>query len=496
MPEVTIVALPEPNDPIHKISSEKKAHLTLLFLGEVTDEELRHILEFVGHVVENSLRPFWLTSDFRGPLGPQDADVLFFDKDQGNLKVPALARDYFLGDDTIRKAYDSVEQYPEWTPHLTLGYPEKPAKPDTHEVLRYASVNFNRIAVWFGDSEGMEFRLKETRSDLAEVGEWSMSDELEDLLEHHGVKGMKWGVRKDKGHEGESATKRQIAKADKKYAKSFSGVNGLIKVQNQVADHMNSRLGALNDKYSGKDVGPGGKHQKPYLKDYEKLFGEAVDKANEAFGTNASGTGRVTIHKKGEGVETYWEATWDEIKHADKAPAGGTIRLKPKFNEKGFITSQTLEVVGEVEQTDIVGDWFEHFGVKGMRWGVRKSEPTSVEVSARPGTKVTAKGGANQPAHDDAIRVAVSKQKAKTSTTDSLSTKELQELVNRMNLEQQYSTLTSKQKTNSLEKGQKQIKTVLGVAKTYNEVSNFLNTDAGKMLKTGLLGVVKSKVGR
>lgn len=81
-----------------------------------------------------------------------------------------------------------------------------------------------------------------------------------------------------------------------------------------------------------------------------------------------------------------------------------------------------------------------------MRWGVRRNDGNPVEVSldSQPGSKVTTKGGYNQPASEDAKKVAVSKQKAKTSSTDSLSTKELQELVNRMNLEQQYSKLTSK----------------------------------------------------
>lgn len=35
MPEVTLLALPESIDPVNKISSEKVAHLTLLYLGEV-----------------------------------------------------------------------------------------------------------------------------------------------------------------------------------------------------------------------------------------------------------------------------------------------------------------------------------------------------------------------------------------------------------------------------------------------------------------------------
>jgi len=92
-----------------------------------------------------------------------------------------------------------------------------------------------------------------------------------------------------------------------------------------------------------------------------------------------------------------------------------------------------------------------HYGKKGMHWGVRRASKYSdgpkgtnnpVVTKERPGHKVTAKGGENQPASADAKAIAISRQKAKKSSTDSLSTKDLQDLVNRMNLEQQYSRLT------------------------------------------------------
>lgn len=87
-----------------------------------------------------------------------------------------------------------------------------------------------------------------------------------------------------------------------------------------------------------------------------------------------------------------------------------------------------------------------HYGVKGMRWGVRKRDtsPQKVRVIRKPGKALKTKGGENQKASPDAIRAAVAKQKARRSTTDSLSNKELQELVTRMNLEQQYARLDPK----------------------------------------------------
>src|SRR5580765_5794043 len=46
--------------------------------------------------------------------------------------------------------------------------------------------------------------------------------DIENLLEHHGTKGMKWGVRRDKGHEGESASPKKITKLDKKFVSKMS----------------------------------------------------------------------------------------------------------------------------------------------------------------------------------------------------------------------------------------------------------------------------------
>ena len=94
-----------------------------------------------------------------------------------------------------------------------------------------------------------------------------------------------------------------------------------------------------------------------------------------------------------------------------------------------------------------------HYGVKGMKWGVRRADrkarklaPTEVQTKVVPGARVQTSGGRNQKPSEDAIRVATNRQKARASTPDALSTKELQEMVTRMNLEQQYSKLTSKQK--------------------------------------------------
>jgi len=89
-------------------------------------------------------------------------------------------------------------------------------------------------------------------------------------------------------------------------------------------------------------------------------------------------------------------------------------------------------------------DVLSHYGIKGMRWGVRRSdkggsgEPSDVIIKSRPGKAPEVSGGHNQPPSDDAKRAAAYRQKAKASTIHSLSNQELKALVDRMNLEANY----------------------------------------------------------
>lgn len=192
---LVIVAIPREDDPVWKISSEKVPHLTILFLGESDSAPVNEITSFVEHAAGLTLSRFGLDVDRRGTLGDDEADVLFF---QDNWELPRikLFRDQLLKDNNIKKAYDAAPQFgppQDWTPHLTLGYPAKPAKPTSERIYW---VQFDRIAVWTGNYEGPEFIL-----DNEYAMEVAMSDTAaagRQFLAHYGVKGMKWGVRKDR----------------------------------------------------------------------------------------------------------------------------------------------------------------------------------------------------------------------------------------------------------------------------------------------------------
>jgi len=194
MSKLVIVSIPEEDDHVWRISSEKVPHMTLLFLGDaLLNPNVTQIQEFLDHAASTSLSPFGLSVDRRGKLGDDEADVLFFRSNSWDFPNIKHFRDSLLQNTNIRKAYDSVEQFPEWNPHITLGYPETPANPDNRDYPKLYEVYFDRVALWFGDYEGPEFRL--TNPENMEV---SMSSAVDGILAHYGKKGMKWGQRSTK----------------------------------------------------------------------------------------------------------------------------------------------------------------------------------------------------------------------------------------------------------------------------------------------------------
>ena len=102
------------------------------------------------------------------------------------------------------------------------------------------------------------------------------------------------------------------------------------------------------------------------------------------------------------------------------------------------------------------GDYLEHYGVKGMKWGVRKSDKSSdvsgntVRSSKRGKVKGVELSEENKKSStrpsDDKTHASILEKRVKAGSIDTLSNKELEKLLERKNLEKRYVEITSKEK--------------------------------------------------
>lgn len=246
---------------------------------------------------------------------------------------------------------------------------------------------------------------------------------LEDFLEHYGVQGMKWGVRKDKGHEGESVRTKKLPKLDKKWEKKALSSSNIIKMQNAVADKLNAPNGGLNKvnnsaKYRDVDfTNPKNRDlHTQYMKDITDTMHRTYKSVAREAGGNPSGTKRFGAKLDHIAGKVYFSL--DDVKHADFED---DIQFVGVLDAKRFVTSIEKTTEKSMQQSsDPVEDFLAHYGVLGMRWGKKKAEV---------------------PASTDAKASIAIKEKAKVGKVKALSNKQLQTAINRMQLEQNFKRL-------------------------------------------------------
>ena len=149
-----IVALPAADDPVNGASSESHAHCTLLFLGPTENLSLVELSDALKAFVEEG-QVGVITDAVNGSatLGAEGAMVSLLDAN--NL---VHIRNGLLMNPAIKAAHESVEQFPTWIPHVTLGYPDTPPA----ATFDGEAITFDRLALWFGDDkESAVFQLGE-----------------------------------------------------------------------------------------------------------------------------------------------------------------------------------------------------------------------------------------------------------------------------------------------------------------------------------------------
>ena len=133
----------------------------------------------------------------------------------------------------------------------------------------------------------------------------------------------------------------------------------------------------------------------------------------------------------------------------------------------------------DLQTHETLDDVLAHYGILGMKWGVRRSDK---QISRARKTKKSS----SQDRSEDSEKAEAARKKAKSGGAKTLSNQELQELTTRLNLEQQYSKLSTGDNSSKVAKGQEKVKKLLGVGKTAQEIYNLANSPMMKELKKNL----------
>jgi hypothetical protein len=172
-----IVAIPTATEPVHHLGDvTEPKHMTMVWLGKPEDNPNLDMDQVRGQVeaVAEQFGPLTGLVESTGQLGDDNATVWFLRGEGINE-----ARDDLLNQSYIRDGFGAVEQFPQWTPHVTAGYDlEEPIDEETSpdEII------FDRLAVWDGD-EHTEYPLgpsasTEENTEPVNGGDEEMIDEL------------------------------------------------------------------------------------------------------------------------------------------------------------------------------------------------------------------------------------------------------------------------------------------------------------------------------
>lgn len=304
-----------------------------------------------------------------------------------------------------------------------------------------------------------------------------------DELEHHGIKGQKWGVRrtpeqlskKDKGGRDNPNLKGLSKRDQRTYTKK--GYEGLLMRRKDVLLTMDANLKALNKKY--KKLGKQASNE--YYQELGDTFAYILDsKLNRKKGAEV----RLVFTQGSLGKPAVYLNNSDPLRNLNIALAMSsknkkrssvrhaedeveTIEIEVNFDEDGFVTDfelsedidDLLEEEGddEMESEDEMAhidsefvideflhrfgeesldgmstdEFIEHHGIKGMKWGVRRT-PEQL------GHKKTGSTRERKPNHS---------ARAMRKNMREMSDDDIRKLMNRIKLESDYNALVRSSQT-------------------------------------------------
>ena len=199
----------------------------------------------------------------------------------------------------------------------------------------------------------------------------------EEFIQHHGVLGMKWGVRKDRISSGARAVGRSAKKAGGAVSR---GVGAVLKeaelaqfraaahnpeLHRKIADEASTNfvknsVPALKKKHGPSILKPFSPESKAYRKDAKVAYLGHLERAANKH-TNTFGTHRYTLKEKGKPNTSsyFWNVHTEQVVHAIE---GGSHMCQPQFDSNGYITD--LKNIHTSMSQSAIGEEFvlAHFG--------------------------------------------------------------------------------------------------------------------------------------
>ena len=257
--------------------------------------------------------------------------------------------------------------------------------------------------------------------------------EFGEYLEHYGVKGMRWGVRKGSG-EG------KVSKEDRKWDKKLNKAGGAaLVVTSAKSGPVIAKINAKPE-YKNADFTKPSPLRDKYYSEHAKSFETMLNKELSNHTSTGSPSGKFKAEFKVDsplGPPTLLVTQANTVSHSGMNQ-DGSFTLDVVVDDTGKIVRFDMEENYIAQGETFAGDFLKHHGVKGMRWGVRRSRKQLAKAAKyrEKAEKAESKAGGKSDAGSK------TKSSGKKKAKD-MSDEELKTVLKRMEMEKKYNTLTA-----------------------------------------------------